>query len=191
MSSWPGQVSARWGEPGDEGSPWRLLLRCVWDPERPRLAVVGLNPSTASPSAGPDPTCQRWLAMARRWGFGGLDVTNLYPLRATRAADLRAGRFCIAGHEARVVGLFPPGGAELSREELQGAGLVLACWGRAPGAPRVGEEAPGLPLSKLAYLHATREGWPIHPLARLPGVRVSALSPLDWRTGRPLPGFAG
>ncbi len=39
----------------------------------------------------------------------------------------------------------------------------------------------------LAYLHRTPTGQPIHPLARIKGVEVSKLVPLDWNTGEPLP----
>jgi hypothetical protein len=42
-----------------------------------------LNPSTAD-DAQDDPTIRRCLGFARRWGFGSIEVINLYALRATR-----------------------------------------------------------------------------------------------------------
>lgn len=194
---WPGRVEAVWGAPGDESSPWRYLLTCTWEPARPQLVVVGLNPSTASPATGPDATCQRWLSMAIRWGFGGLQVANLFGLRATSPKDLAADTFRIAGHEPRVVNNRddPDWRRLIARtdEVIAEAPLVLCCWG--PGGRIYGKRIFGGDPTPLkvghddaispgaAYLHATADGYPIHPLARLPGVLVSELRPRFWITG--------
>jgi hypothetical protein len=53
---------------------------------RRMLVVVGLNPSTATREKG-DPTVTKVERIARRSGFDGFVLVNLYPLRAT---DLRA-----------------------------------------------------------------------------------------------------
>lgn len=190
MSSWPGPVEIVWGPPGDSSSPWRLVLRCRWG-EGPPLVVCGLNPSTANTDK-PDPTCVRWLAMAQRWGFSALTVVNCYPLRATSPKDLEAGVFAIAGHERRQVGRYPGQGRVFTdyldtvSAALDEGPFVLACWGAGgAGGEKLLRAYYG--AYKLAYLHKTAGGDPIHPLARLPGVRVSELVPLDWVTGQPLP----
>lgn len=186
---WPGPVTALWGPPGDDTSPWRILLTCVWDEKLPRLAVCGLNPSTATPTE-PDPTCVRWLGMAQRWGFGGLVVANLYPLRATSPKDMQAGRFAIAGHEARIVGVLPPDDVRADLAEQRDAAvnaceILLCCWG---GGGPASSAFWGSKHPRLTYLHRAN-GHAIHVLARLKGVEVSKLRPRDWWTGEfvPLP----
>ncbi len=67
---------------------YRYELRRVWDPAGPLLEFVMLNPSTADASVD-DPTIRRIAGsekrpgFARRWGYGGVVVHNLYALRAT------------------------------------------------------------------------------------------------------------
>ena len=190
--SWPGQVSALWGAPGNPSSPWRIVLRCRWGDGVP-LVVCGLNPSTASPSAGPDATCQRWLAMAQRWGFPALTVVNLFPLRATSPKDMERGVFAIAGHPSRHVGRYPGHGQVFTdycttmTAALSEGDFILASWGSGgAGGDRLLARYYGTgdnPPRPLAYLHRTPEGCPIHPLARIKGVEVSKLRPRDWTTG--------
>jgi hypothetical protein len=59
----------------------RYMLSRVWG-TAPPLAVIGLNPSTATESVD-DPTVRRCLRFARDWGHGGLVMLNLFSLRST------------------------------------------------------------------------------------------------------------
>lgn len=77
-----------------ECGKFRYSLSRVWN----LLAPVGtaklvnfvmLNPSTADAEAD-DPTIRRCVGFAKSWGFDGLVVTNLYPLRATSPAAMQA-----------------------------------------------------------------------------------------------------
>ncbi|WP_254939826.1 DUF1643 domain-containing protein [Cyanobium sp. Morenito 9A2] len=69
---------------------WRLQRR--WDPGRPALLFIGLNPSRAD-GRRDDPTLRRLLGFARRWGHGSLTVVNLFarispsPAALHRCAD--------------------------------------------------------------------------------------------------------
>lgn len=65
----------------------RYWLRRVWDDSLSRVAFVMLNPSTAD-GATDDPTVRRCIGFARVWGFGGIEVVNVYNLRATQPKDL-------------------------------------------------------------------------------------------------------
>jgi hypothetical protein len=46
------------------------------------VAFICLNPSTADEIQN-DPTVQRCLSFAQRWGFGGLIMLNIFALRST------------------------------------------------------------------------------------------------------------
>lgn len=48
----------------------------------PSLVVIGLNPSTADETTN-DPTVARCINYAKRWGYGGLVMLNLFGLRST------------------------------------------------------------------------------------------------------------
>ena len=67
---------------------YRWWLQRTWEPQRPPLLFVGLNPSRADGQRD-DPTLRRLMAFARRWGFGRLEVLNLFGAVATRAAALK------------------------------------------------------------------------------------------------------
>lgn len=67
---------------------YRWWLQRCWEPGRPPLLFVGLNPSRADGRCD-DPTLRRLLGYARAWGFGSLEVLNLFALVAPRPALLR------------------------------------------------------------------------------------------------------
>lgn len=70
----------------DEGDQWRYLLGRAG---RRTLVTVGLNPSTATQERS-DPTVARVAEVAKRNGFDGFLMTNLYPVRATDYRTLPA-----------------------------------------------------------------------------------------------------
>lgn len=61
---------------------YRYRLSRVWSEARAALPFVMLNPSTADADID-DPTIRRCMAFARRDDYGGIEVANLYALRAT------------------------------------------------------------------------------------------------------------
>jgi len=67
---------------------YRWWLQRTWQPQRPTLVFVGLNPSRADGQRD-DPTLRRLVAFGRRWGFGRLEVLNLFAAVATTPAALR------------------------------------------------------------------------------------------------------
>jgi hypothetical protein len=68
------------GAQGNAVYRWRLW-RC-WDEALPTVVFVMLNPSTADVEVN-DPTVRRCLGFARAWGYGRLEVRNLFDLRTT------------------------------------------------------------------------------------------------------------
>lgn len=68
---------------------YRYRLWRHWDLDAPIMRLVMLNPSTAD-AAVDDPTIRRCIGFARRERCGGIEVVNLYALRATNPAKLTA-----------------------------------------------------------------------------------------------------
>lgn len=66
---------------------YRYNLARVWDSRKPKVLFVMLNPSTADADID-DPTIRRCRGFAMDWGFGGLDVVNLFAFRATDPKSL-------------------------------------------------------------------------------------------------------
>ena len=56
---------------------YRYALIRVWDDEKPKIAFIGLNPSTANETDN-DPTIRRVMRFAKDWGYGGVYMLNLF-----------------------------------------------------------------------------------------------------------------
>lgn len=56
---------------------YRYRLVRVWDSTQPRLGWVMLNSSDANEHRD-DPPVRRTIGFARAWGYGGIDIANLY-----------------------------------------------------------------------------------------------------------------
>jgi hypothetical protein len=166
--------------------PHRLhLRRALRDgadaPPDPVLGWILLNPSTADAERD-DPTICRVTAFSRSWGAGGLQVANLYPLRATDPAALWA------APEALRLGDAERADAAIAELCRSSAAVVLA-WGaqgaRCPGRVRVAIEVARAAQVPLVHLGLTRGGQPRHPLY------VKGLTPLVEVDAAALVGMGG
>lgn len=155
---------------------WRYTLRRVWDDTRPVMTACGLNPSTADEVKN-DPTITRIINYAKRWGFGGLTMLNLFAFRSTdpkvmyRAAD--------------------PVGPENDQAILDAAktsAMFLACWGSHGKHRGRGDEVLALLRTYAACpvlcLNRNRDGSPVHPLYQ----RADAVPVTMFDFSPPLPG---
>ena len=70
-----------------EDRHYRYWLLRQWEPGKPRVAFIGLNPSTADEKDN-DNTVRRCIGFSQRWGFGGLLMLNMYSFCATKPSDL-------------------------------------------------------------------------------------------------------
>jgi hypothetical protein len=66
---------------------YRYHLWRVWDEDLPCLVFVMQNPSTADERVD-DPTIRKCVHFARRDGYGGISVRNVFALRATDEREL-------------------------------------------------------------------------------------------------------
>lgn len=119
------------------------------------LMVIGLNPSTADDTQD-DPTIRRCIDFAKRWGFGGLCMTNLFAWRDTKPENMKAAASPIQ-----------PAGTRDNDKWLQhcadNAGMILAAWGtHGRYLDRSLDVVHKLPLMKCLVKNA--DGSPKHPL---------------------------
>ena len=147
---------------------YRWWLERLWDPAAPRLLFIGLNPSRADGQRD-DPTLRRLLGFARRWGYGSLEVLNLFARISPSPAALRRVADPVgADTEAWIRG----------RLAAQPEATLWLGWGN-QGAWRdrhraVGPLLVGRPVGALGL---TASGQPRHPLYVAGTV---ALQPLAW-----------
>lgn len=71
----------------DRTSRYRYTLGRHWNDALPRLAMCLLNPSTADHRQD-DPTIRRCINFACDWGFGSLEIINIFAYRSTDPANL-------------------------------------------------------------------------------------------------------
>ncbi len=131
---------------------YRYGLRRVWDADNPPVLFVMLNPSTADEHRN-DPTIARCEARARRLGFGGVEIANLFAFRATRPADLR--------RAADPVG---PENDTLLRAWSRDAGVTIAAWGVHGTYQGRDRAVAGILGGDVRHLGLTKAGHPRHPL---------------------------
>ena len=150
----------------DRSRRHRFRLSRVWDPSGLRCCFIMLNPSTAD-SLRLDPTVTRCAAFAQAWGYGALEVVNIFALRSTDPAVLRTDPHPIGRGNDRAI-----------MEASRAADLVVAAWGT-HGAVDGRGEAIRRQLARadiaLHVLHLTAGGHPGHPLY-LPG----SSRPMAW-----------
>ncbi len=61
---------------------YRYSLIREWDKEKYKVLFIGLNPSTADEKTD-DPTIRRCINFAKKWGYGGILMGNLFAIRST------------------------------------------------------------------------------------------------------------
>ncbi len=134
---------------------YRYSLHRSWDPSKPQLTYVMLNPSRATEQHN-DPTIERCQRRAAALGFGAMMICNLFALRATDPADLKRAK--------------DPIGPECDtalRQACASSAHILCAWGvhgtLMDRAAQVLTLLQGLAVP-LTHLGLTKHGHPRHPL---------------------------
>lgn len=152
----------------DRSGRYRYRLGRTWDAAGPRAAFVLLNPSAADHRRD-DPTLRRCVGFARSWGFGSLEVVNLFAWRTADPGALRCVPDPVGPRNDRHI-----------RAVLRDATFVLVGWGNAGGlGGRAATVCSILSVGPPAHcLGLTARGAPRHPLY-VPAGR----EPLPWHSG--------
>jgi hypothetical protein len=58
---------------------YRYALWRIWEPEKPLVMFIGLNPSTAN-ETNPDRTIESVIRITENWNCGGLYMVNLFAI---------------------------------------------------------------------------------------------------------------
>lgn len=135
---------------------YRYCAGRQWDTGLPFVSWIMLNPSTADAEVD-DPTVRRCVEFSKRWGFGTLNIANLYALRATEPSKLRT-------YTGDPVG---PRNDECIAQVCAAGSVIILAWGTGSYSggrvAAVWEIIKALPVAKLC-LGVTKDGSPRHPL---------------------------
>ena len=139
----------------DETRRYRYRLSRVWDRSLGRVNFVMLNPSTADAFIL-DPTVRRCVGYAKSWGYGSLEVTNIFSLRATDPKELYSADDPTG-----------PDNDEALILAAAAADLVVAGWGVHGKLLGRGSAVAQLLSASGVVVHCvsvTKGGYPGHPL---------------------------
>lgn len=137
----------------------RYTLTREWDQFSGKVNWVMLNPSTAD-AEHDDPTIRKCMKFARRWGFGGIYVTNLFAFRTKSPSEL-----------TKAVDPIGPDNDAWLKTAVGGSGLTVLGWGGASIAKERAKVVVPMLLehgaerhANIAVLRQNIDGSPIHPL---------------------------
>jgi hypothetical protein len=140
----------------------RYVLRRSWVGDGGVVNFIMLNPSTAD-DVFDDATIRRCVGFAKRWGFSGLVVTNLFAYRATQPDDLVQLIALDGGFNAAL----GEGNLEHIDREAASANRIICAWG--DNAERVSRNHDigiigRLHNYDLFCIRRTAKGNPAHPV---------------------------
>ena len=139
---------------------YRYELHREWDKSKKKVLFVMLNPSTAA-GLNNDLTTIRCINFAKKWGYGGIMIGNIYPFRAKRPKDLR--KWLNEGHD---YDFWKSGDDNRNhvKDMAEQADMIVCAWGcNHPGVPEWVDE-----LGDLFYLELCKDNiTPKHPLGNL------------------------
>lgn len=152
----------------DSSGQYRYALWRTWDHNR-RVGFVMLNPSQADAKSD-DPTIRRCTNFAKSWGFGGLEVVNLFAYRSTTPQGLKQAADPIGEDNDRYLFTL-----------AERVNLIVLAWGNWGGLwNRDRAILPFFQTQNVYSLGITKLGHPKHPLYlrrdsdRVPWIKVAS-----------------
>lgn len=131
---------------------YRYLFERRWGPGEPVVWVL-LNPATGDTDGKPRPTLGRCITRSQEWGYGALQIVNLFAFRATKPRDLLVTEDPIGPH-----------GDAYIQSAAQAAPRVVAAWGAHGSLLGRGSAMNARLPRQTVCLGLTRTGQPRHPL---------------------------
>ena len=133
---------------------YRYLLWREWSSSRPTISFIMLNPSRADAEIN-DPTITRCINFAKSWGYGRLEVVNLFAYRTPHPSLLKQVAEPIGKDNDRYI-----------LESVARSDRVILAWGNHGSWQK--QDIYTLKLLKnytnLYSLGITKQGCPCHPL---------------------------
>ena len=139
---------------------YRYALWRHWDWQGHANCVmfIGLNPSTADETDN-DTTISKCIGFAKKWGYGGIYMLNLFAFKATHPSEMFRAAYPIG-----------PGNDEALAYHRTRCGLIVAAWGAGPSKSEHGwkwlhrvEDVKRVISKPLWCLGTTKDGSPRHP----------------------------
>ncbi len=131
----------------------RYALWRTWDESKGIVMFIGLNPSTADEVKN-DPTVTRCINYAKRWGYGGMIMSNIFAYRATDPKVMKAAKDPVGSENDKWL-------LKLANESI----VIMAVWGNHGEFMKRGKAV--MDLFKDVELHClvmNKTGHPKHPL---------------------------
>ncbi len=118
---------------------------------KPLLQFIGLNPSTANETTN-DPTIRKVIKFAKKWGYGGIYMTNLFAFASLNPKDLLTCENPVGNNDAHLLFV-----------KKMCDGNVLFAWGNFKEAKKRSELVEGM-FEQATCLGLNKDGSPKHPL---------------------------
>lgn len=155
-------------EYGGPNNCYRYRLKLTWEPAKPAMMALMMNPSAAG-HEGSDRTVNRAIGFAMRWGYGTLYVANSAAYRATFQEMLDT-----------VADPIGPGNDAALRDMASRAAFILVGYGspKAKSIAGAGLRAARMLAAAGHRLHVLRlgkDGAPGHPL-----YIAADTQPMEW-----------
>lgn len=134
---------------------YRPALGRHWNRDLGYVLFIGLNPSTADAEKD-DPTIRRCMRFAKDWGYGGIEMGNLFDWRSTDPKKLPRGGFAVSDKNDPCL-----------RIRVASAKVVIAAWGAVAWAQsRIDELFRNVFTEEKRWdcLGRTKGDFPRHPL---------------------------
>jgi hypothetical protein len=137
----------------DSSEQFRYSLWRIWNSNLPGVLFIMLNPSTADSNID-DPTIRRCIGFSKAWGYGSIEVVNLFAYRATNPDELK-----------KCMDPIGPENDENIRKALRQADKVITAWGTKGTFLKRDQEVMEILKSHHPHcLEMSKEGHPKHPL---------------------------
>lgn len=130
---------------------YRYSLSRIWDTEKGLVNFIGLNPSTAD-AKDDDSTIKKCVKYAKKWGYGGIIMSNLFAYRTPEPHLMKKAPDAI-GHE----------NDEYIKLLADKSAIVIAAWGN-DGEYLGRSDLISNLIPNLQCLKINKTGQPAHPL---------------------------